>query len=94
MPGGFTVRRENGIMAKGLGINRRINGGGSFGGRFAVTYTTRAGFARPYSGSALLAGEKTQACPTCKVPGRLSQRDVLRGYQCDSCAAFDEGVGF
>lgn len=81
-------------MAKGLGINRRMNGGGTFGGRFAVTYTKRAGFARPFSGSALLAGDKTQACPTCKEPARLSQRDVLRGYQCDSCAAAVDGVGF
>jgi len=30
-------------------------------------------------------------CPTCKEPNRLTQRDVDAGYQCDQCAARDEG---
>ena len=43
-------------MAKGLGINRRMNSGGTFGGRFAVTFNRGQGFARPFRGSALEIG--------------------------------------
>ena len=51
-------------------------------------------FARPGSDSALRAGVRRFACPTCGVSDRLSQRDVDLGYQCDSCARRDEGTGF
>ncbi len=30
-------------------------------------------------------------CPTCKQPNRLTQKDKNLGYQCDQCAARDEG---
>jgi hypothetical protein len=79
-------------MSKGLGVNKRMNGG-SFGDRFTLGFN-RSQFARPYSGSALLAGPRTQSCPTCGCENRLSERDILRGYQCDQCARRDEGVGF
>jgi len=52
------------------------------------------GFARPGSDSALRAGVRRFACPTCGEADRLSQGDVDRGYQCDSCARRDEGTGF
>jgi hypothetical protein len=52
-------------------------------------------FANP--GSALRAPSKGNPrnlpCPTCKEPNKLTPADVARGYQCDSCARRDEGVG-
>lgn len=52
-------------------------------------------FARP--GSALRAASRrnprNRPCPTCKAPDRLTPADESRGYQCDECAARDEGSG-
>jgi hypothetical protein len=57
---------------------------------------TRFMFARP--GSALRAARKGNPrnlpCPTCKAPNRLTPADARRGYQCDDCAARDEGGGW
>ena len=33
---------------------------------------------------------RTEPCPNCKRPERLTPRDVANGYQCDSCARADE----
>lgn len=51
-------------------------------------------FARPGSDSALRAGARVFPCSTCNVANRLSQADIDRGYQCDTCARLLEGVGF
>jgi hypothetical protein len=52
-------------------------------------------FARP--GSALRAASRHnpryRPCPTCKRPDCLTPADAARGYQCDACAARDEGGG-
>ena len=52
-----------------------------------------ADFARP--GSALRRAHRgnprTLPCPTCKAPNRLTPADAKRGYQCDACAAAEEG---
>ena len=76
-----------------MGINARLNSRSSFGGKFAVTFQ-RQQFSRPYSESALRAGARVHPCPTCREALKLSQGDVDRGYQCDSCARRDEGTGF
>jgi len=33
-------------------------------------------------------------CPTCKSPNALSAHEKRQGYQCNSCADAEEGVGF
>ena len=76
-----------------MGINARLSSRSSFGGKCAVTFQ-RQQFSRPYSESALRAGARVHPCPTCGCENRLSAADVGRGYQCDSCARCDEGVGF
>lgn len=56
----------------------------------------RRQFAR--AGSALRRATRTNPrtlpCPTCREPDRLTPRDVAAGYQCDACAAREEGVGW
>lgn len=56
----------------------------------------RRQFAAP--GSALRRATRTNPrtlpCPTCREPDRLTARDVALGYQCDACAAREEGVGW
>lgn len=58
----------------------------------------RSMFADPGGRSALRAARKGNRrnlpCPTCKQPNRLTPADASRGYQCDSCADRDEGIGF
>lgn len=58
----------------------------------------RSQFADPGGRSALRAASRTNPrihpCPTCGEPNRLTQADVNRHYQCDSCADRDEGLGF
>lgn len=53
----------------------------------------RPRFARP--GSALHAATRRNPrcypCPTCKAEDVLTARDRESGYQCDACAALDEG---
>lgn len=51
----------------------------------------RREFADPGGRSALRAGARTEPCPTCKEPNRLTPADVRRGYQCDPCADREEG---
>jgi hypothetical protein len=55
---------------------------------------TRRQFARP--GSALAAesrdNRRTEPCPTCERPNRLTPADVRKGYQCDRCADAAEGA--
>ena len=46
----------------------------------------RERFADPGGRSALHAGPRTNPCPTCGEPDRLTDRDVQSGYQCDECA--------
>lgn len=47
-------------------------------------------FADPGGTSALYAADDSNPrnlpCPSCHWPNRLTQADVARGYQCDSCA--------
>jgi len=47
-------------------------------------------FADPGGKSALRRASKSnprnKSCPTCKSRNRLTAEDVVRGYQCDSCA--------
>ena len=50
-------------------------------------------FADPGGRSALRAGNRTERCPTCKEPYRLTLKDVKLGYQCDQCADAAEGFG-
>jgi hypothetical protein len=50
-------------------------------------------FADPGGRSALRAGERTYACPTCKRENMLCLEDKLRGYQCDTCADNTERFG-
>ncbi len=58
----------------------------------------RSMFADPGGRSALRASSRNNPrnlpCPTCKQPNRLTPADVRRGYQCDSCADSDEGMGY
>ncbi len=86
MPGGFTVRLEVYDMGTKWVTDSHFVTGHKVHGR--------AQFARPGSGSALRAGARVYPCPTCGCENRLSAADVGRGYQCDSCARRDEGVGF
>jgi len=51
-----------------------------------------ARFRDPYGRSALHPGRRTQPCPTCKQPNRLTPADVRAHYQCDECADRDEGL--
>jgi len=51
----------------------------------------RRRFRDPGGRSALHAGARRFACPTCKIPRRLTAADVAAGYQCDACADRDEG---
>ena len=37
---------------------------------------------------------RNRRCPNCGEPNRLTQLDVARGYQCDSCATLAEGGGY
>lgn len=43
-------------------------------------------FLEPGGESALHPGNRTEPCPNCERPNRLTKRDVRKGYQCDSCA--------
>jgi hypothetical protein len=43
-------------------------------------------FYDPGGRSALRAGVRTEPCPTCHEPNRLTKEDVRLGYQCDECA--------
>jgi len=43
-------------------------------------------FRDPGGTSALHSGDRTESCPTCDEPNRLTARDVSSGYQCDQCA--------
>ena len=58
----------------------------------------RDDFADPGGNSALRAASKTNPrnlpCPTCGEPNRLTPKDRSLGYQCDSCADADEGMGY
>lgn len=58
----------------------------------------RSMFADPGGRSALRAARKGNRrnlpCPTCKQPNKLTPADASRGYQCDSCADRDEGLGY
>jgi len=47
-------------------------------------------FADPGGTSALRAGKRIFNCPTCNSPNRLTEADIRRGYQCDSCADAEE----
>jgi hypothetical protein len=54
-------------------------------------------FADPGGESALWAAgpdnPRNLPCPTCHWPNRLTERDVMSGYQCDSCAnALENGM--
>ena len=55
-------------------------------------------FENPGGNSALRRATKANPrnlpCPTCKRSNRLTPKDKVLGYQCDSCANADEGVGF
>lgn len=53
----------------------------------------RIQFADPGGRSALRAGKRIYACPTCRSPNRLTKADKDLGYQCDSCADAAEGFG-
>jgi hypothetical protein len=57
----------------------------------------RSIFADPGGRSALRAASKNNPrnlpCPSCKQPNRLTPADKAKGYQCDSCADRDEGIG-
>lgn len=50
-------------------------------------------FADPGGNSSLRAGPRTERCPTCKFPNRLTLEDVRLSYQCDACAnALERGI--
>jgi hypothetical protein len=59
--------------------------------------SNRRQFQKPGGVSALRAASprnpRNRPCPTCKAPNRLTPADERRGYQCDSCARAEEGVG-
>jgi hypothetical protein len=60
-----------------------------------VEYFERAQrFADPFGESALHPGERTEPCPTCQEPNRLTVKDVQAGYQCDACATRAERGGW
>lgn len=48
-------------------------------------------FRNPGGESALRQGERKHPCPTCGRENMLTDEDKRRGYQCDVCAARDEG---
>jgi len=50
-------------------------------------------FADPGGRSALRAGPREYACPTCGRENVLSLADKRRGYQCDTCADNVERTG-
>lgn len=58
----------------------------------------RIRFADPGGKSALRAATRHNPrnlpCPTCGEPNRLTPADKSKGYQCDSCADRQEGVGY
>lgn len=60
--------------------------GGSIMGRDAP-------FREPGGRSALRAGKRRHACPTCGESDALTDADKRRGYQCDACADSLEGFG-
>jgi hypothetical protein len=35
---------------------------------------------------------RNRPCPTCAAPNRLTPADVKCGYQCNNCAAREEGI--
>lgn len=43
-------------------------------------------FFDPGGQSALRAGVRNKPCPTCGEPNKLTEEDVVLGYQCDACA--------
>ena len=53
-------------------------------------------FADPGGRSALRAATRRNPrnlpCPTCGTANRLTPADRAKGYQCDRCAARDEGI--
>ena len=51
-----------------------------------------APFRDPGGNSALRCGELEFDCPTCGAEKVLTQADVARGYQCDTCADKAEGT--
>lgn len=55
-------------------------------------------FANPGGNSALRAATpddpRIHPCPTCLTSNRLTKLDVQLGYQCDSCADFNERGGY
>ena len=53
-----------------------------------------APFRDPGGRSALRAGKRKHACPTCGRPNMLTDADKRRGYQCDICADAAEGYGY
>ena len=58
----------------------------------------RSMFADPGGNSALRRASKRNPrnlpCPTCHEPNRLTPADRAKGYQCNSCANQDEGIGW
>ena len=54
----------------------------------------RMDFADPGGTSAMRAASsgnpRNLPCPTCHEPNRLTPKDRALGYQCDTCADFDE----
>ena len=62
----------------------------------STTYTTARAFRSSTSAlrSASHRTPRNLPCPTCKEPNRLTAADKQRGYQCDACAARDEGGGW
>ena len=63
-----------------------------------MRYPIALDFQNPNGPSALRratrSNPRTLPCPTCKQPNRLTPKDVALGYQCDACAARDEGTGW
>jgi hypothetical protein len=55
-------------------------------------------FADPGGDSALRAESSSNPrdcdCPTCGARNVLTRADARNGYQCDACAARDEGLGW
>jgi hypothetical protein len=49
-------------------------------------------FRDPGGNSALRTGKREFPCPTCGQPNKLTLKDVQLGYQCDECAAIQEGT--
>ena len=51
-------------------------------------------FSNARAGSALRAGERVCACPSCGGLNRLPVADAMRGYVCDECADRAEQGGY